>query len=220
MARSKNSTPLHKKKESVEARSQENLERLLTEMIRYPARRAEIIETIEETFGQKRAVLVLDMSGFSRTTQRLGIVSFLLMIHQMRLVCRPCIEENRGSVVKAEADNLFCLFDTVADAVGACREMIERLDAANQVLPAEQHLYAAFGIGYGGILNIADEDIFGDEMNMACKLGEDIARPREILLTAAAHAHLLENEGSGDIRLREEAISISGLTLSYYSVEN
>lgn len=220
MTKSRKSAPLRNEKETTEVNSQEYLERMLTEMIRYPDRRAEIVGTIEETFTQKRAVMALDMSGFSRTTQRLGIVSFLLMIHQMRLICRPCVEEQRGVVIKAEADNLFCLFDTVADAVTACREMIERLDAANQVLAAEQHLYAAFGIGYGDILNIADEDIFGDEMNIACKLGEDIARPREILLTAAARAQLIENEGGGDLRTREEGLSISGLTLSYFAVED
>ena len=97
--------------------SPETLERLLTEMIRYPDRREELVKTIEETFGQRKAVLVLDMSGFSRTTQRLGIVSFLMMIHQMRLICRPCVEERNGRVIKAEADNLFCLFETVDDAV-------------------------------------------------------------------------------------------------------
>ena len=97
--------------------SPETLERFLTEMIRYPDRRAELTKAIEETFGQQKAVLVLDMSGFSRTTQRLGIVSFLMMIHQMRLICRPCVEERNGRVIKAEADNLFCLFETVEDAV-------------------------------------------------------------------------------------------------------
>jgi len=191
------------------------LERLLTEMIRYPDRREELVKTIEETFSQQKAILVLDMSGFSRTTQRLGIVSFLMMIHQMRLICRPCVEERNGKVIKAEADNLFCLFETVEDAVDAAREMIRRLDAANQVLPAENHLYAAFGIGYGNVLNVGDEDIFGDEMNVASKLGEDIARPGEILLTMAAQANVKET----DIKTREEGVSISGISLFYYLVE-
>jgi adenylate cyclase len=197
------------------ANSPATLERLLTEMIRYPDRREELIKAIEETFGQQKAVLVLDMSGFARTTQRLGIVSFLMMIHQMRLICRPCVEERNGKVIKAEADNLLCLFETVDDAVYATREMIQRLDAANQVLPAENHLYAAFGIGYGNVLNIGDEDIFGDEMNLASKLGEDIARPGEILLTMAAQANLKETA----IKTREEGVSISGISLFYYLVE-
>lgn len=61
--------------------SRANPERLLGEMIEQPERRTEITGIIEETFEQDKAVMVLDMSGFSRTTQRHGIVSFLLMIY-------------------------------------------------------------------------------------------------------------------------------------------
>ena len=194
------------------------LSQLLNDMISFPERRSEIAETIEQTFGQSKAVLALDMSGFSRTTQQHGIISFLLMIHQMQLICRPCVEQHGGVVIKTDADNLFCLFDSVADAVKASREIITRLNAVNTVLPADRQLYVAFGIGYGKILNIGDEDIFGDEMNLACKLGEDIAEKGEILLTPAAKAELAKLDGSS-IAMREGAISISGIHLNYYYVE-
>ncbi|MGH9753365.1 MAG: adenylate/guanylate cyclase domain-containing protein [Blastocatellia bacterium] len=195
--------------------SQQALGQLLNDMISFPERRAEITQNIEDTFGQYKAVLALDMSGFSRTTQQHGIISFLLMIHQMQLICRPCVEQCGGTVIKTDADNLFCLFDTVADAVRASREIITRLNAVNMVLPADRQLYVAFGIGYGKILNISNEDIFGDEMNLACKLGEDIAERGEILLTPAARAEL---NGLG-IAMREGTISISGMHLNYYYVE-
>ncbi|HKQ75565.1 MAG TPA: adenylate/guanylate cyclase domain-containing protein [Blastocatellia bacterium] len=201
--------------------SRQALAQLLNDMIGFPERRSEIAQTIEQTFGQCKAVLTLDMSGFSRTTQQHGIISFLLMIHQMQLICRPCIEQHEGVVIKTDADNLFCLFDTVADAVKASREIITRLNAVNTVLPADRQLYVAFGIGYGKILNIGDEDIFGDEMNLACKLGEDIAEKGEILLTPAANAELAKLamlDGSG-IPVREGSISISGIHLNYYYVE-
>lgn len=195
--------------------SRENLHRLLSEIVKNPERRAEITEIIENTFGQHKTVLVLDMSGFSRTTQRLGIVFFLLMIDQMQTMCRPCIEDNVGVVIKADADNLFCLFDKVADAVRACREINKRLSAANTMLPVDEHLYASFGIGYGKILNVAGEDIFGDEVNLASKLGEDIASKGEILLSSAARAELI----GSDIFTREGGVSISGISLRYYTVE-
>lgn len=188
---------------------------MLNDMISFPERRAEIIQTVEDTFGQCKAVLALDMSGFSRTTQQYGIISFLLMIHQMQLICRPCVEQCGGMVIKTDADNLFCLFDTVADAVKASQEIITRLNAVNVVLPVDRQLYVAFGIGYGKILNIGNEDLFGDEVNLACKLGEDIADKGDVLLTPAAKAEL---DGSG-IGMREGAISISGIHLNYYYVE-
>ncbi|MCI0659994.1 MAG: hypothetical protein L0220_02865 [Acidobacteria bacterium] len=118
-------------------------------------------------------------------------------------------------MIKTDADNLFCLFDTVADAVKASREIITRLNAVNVVLPVDRQLYVAFGIGYGKILNISDEDLFGDEVNLASKLGEDIAEKGEVLLTSAARAEL---DGSG-IATREGAISISGIHLRYFYIE-
>lgn len=195
--------------------SRQALGQLLNDMISFPERRGDIAQNIETTFGQCKAVLTLDMSGFSRTTQQHGIISFLLMIHQMQLICRPCIEQNGGKVIKTDADNLFCLFDTVADAVRASQDIITRLNAVNVALPADRQLYVAFGIGYGKILNIGDEDIFGDEMNLACKLGEDIAEKGQILLTPAAKAEL----NGSNFAMREGAISISGIHLNYYYVE-
>jgi adenylate cyclase len=209
-------TSFDNEKSPEQVNSRQVLGQLLNDMISFPERRSEIAQNIEDTFGQRKAVLALDMSGFSRTTQQHGIISFLLMIHQMQLICSPCVEEHGGMVIKTDADNLFCLFDTVADAVKASQEIITRLNAVNTVLPADRRLYIASGIGYGKILNIGNEDIFGDEMNLACKLGEDIAEREEILLTPAARAEL---NGSG-IAMREGAISVSGIHLNYYYVES
>jgi len=210
-----NDTSFDNEKSPEPVNSRQALHHLLNDMISFPERRSEIIQTVEDTFGQCRAVLALDMSGFSRTTQQYGIISFLLMIHQMQLICRPCVEQCGGTVIKTDADNLFCLFDTVADAVKASQEIITRLNAVNLVLPVDRQLYVAFGIGYGKILNIGNEDLFGDEVNLASKLGEDIAEKGEVLLTPAAKAEL---DGSG-ISMREGAISISGIHLSYYYIE-
>ncbi len=196
--------------------SRANLERILGEMIEVPERRAELAGMVEEIFRQDKAVLVLDMSGFSRTTQRHGIVSFLLMIHEMKLIARPCVEAHGGLLVKAEADNLFCLFDTVAAAVRASQDITERLNAANLLLPEDRRLHVSIGIGYGDVLNVADEDLFGNEVNLASKLGEDVAERGEILLTAAARAQLHE----ADIPIREETVSISGLDVMYYKIQS
>lgn len=189
------------------------LARLLDEMTDHPERRSSIEARIDAAFGQTRAVLVLDMSGFARHTQRHGIVSFLLMIHRMKRIALPAIEARGGIVAKAEADNLYCLLDRVEDAVAAAREIIARLDAANAREP-EHRLETAIGIGYGRVLNVEDQDVLGDEMNLACKLGEDIAGPGMVLLTAAAMAAM----DDGSIEARREEISISGIALTYHQL--
>src|SRR5688572_16124587 len=113
------------------ANTRARLDELLDQIIEHPEKRAELEAQIERDFTERRAVFVLDMSGFSRTTQAHGVVSFLLMIHQMRLLAAPVVEARGGRLVKAEADNLYCLFETVEAAVAAAREIVRRLETVN-----------------------------------------------------------------------------------------
>lgn len=191
--------------------SRDRLFQLLSQIIEEPERRAEISDQIEREFTKRRAVMVLDMSGFSRTTQVHGVVSFLVMIHQMRLLAVPTVEACGGHLVKAEADNLYCLFARVEDAVKASREIIRQLATVNVLLPASRRLYASIGIGHGDILAPGDRDLFGDEVNVASKLGEDVAQGGMVLLTEAARADL-----DPAVKTIEERASISGLTLVYH----
>lgn len=191
------------------------LTRLLDQLVDPPAhaeRFDHIATEIEHIFGETRAVLVLDMSGFSRTTRHHGIVTFLSMIHHMRRIVSPLIAAAGGIVVKAEADNLHCLLDTPAIAIAAARSIIDSLDAANRRLPEARRIHVSIGIGYGAILNIGGEDMFGDEVNLACKLGEDVAGRGEILLTPAAYAAL--SGTTPDTRIT--GATIAGLILDYH----
>lgn len=194
--------------------TRERLHELLDLIIEHPERRAELEARIERDFTLRRAVFVLDMSGFSRTTQAHGVVSFLLMIHQMRLLASPVVQARGGRLVKAEADNLYCLFETVEAAVEAAREIIRRLETVNVLLPAGRRLYASIGIGYGEVLAPGEEDLFGDEVNLASKLGEDVAGEGAVLLTEAARARLPQS-----VPAQEARVSVSGLTLKYFQLE-
>ena len=155
------------------------------------------------------AILVLDMCGFSRITAQHGIIHFLAMVHQMEQAARPAIVGNGGEVIKQEADNLFAVFTTAEQALEAALDTLRALEAMNAVLPPERALLVSAGIGFGPTLVIADEDLFGPEMNGACKLGEDIAAAGHILLTQAAHAALPPGRYDCTAELHE----ISGLLL-------
>lgn len=194
--------------------SRATLDRLLARMFEAPDREAELVQEVHAIFGETRAILILDMSGFTRSTQQHGIVPFLLRIMQMRRICAPAIEEAGGILVKEEADNLYALFDDAAPAALAARAIMDRLDAINSLLDEDRQLYAAIGIGYGDLLNIDDADIFGDEMNLACKLGEDIAGRGDILLTDAARAR----PGLDTAATRPATVSVSGLSLTYHTL--
>jgi len=177
-----------------------------------PDRVGEIDERIRATFERTCAILVLDMSGFSRLTKQLGIIHYLAMIEQMDSSCRPAVEGNGGTVVKQEADNLFAVFETPLRATEGALDIFRAFEAVNAVVPETRDLYGSIGIGYGPLLVIGDEDCFGDEMNLACKLGEDLGAPGEILLTPSAAAELSPD----DFVLESRQYSVSGLSIDAF----
>ena len=187
------------------------LSRLLDARNEHPESLAEIDGEIWRRFGHTRAVLVLDMCGFSRLTMRYGITHFLAMIRRLQTLVRPVIAEGGGRLVKTEADNVFATFDDVPPALATARAIQRSLDAANTYLPEDWDLHAGIGIGYGPILLIGDEDLFGSEMNVASKLGEDVAARGEILLSSAARERI-----ESEIDATEIAVQLSGITLRAY----
>ena len=180
-----------------------------------PEKRARIAAEIEERFRQDLAILVLDSSGFSRTVRTAGIVHFLALLERLGQVVRPCIERAGGRVLRTEADNIFAVFLDPSTAVGCAQAILRDLDAANRTLPEHEQIYAAMGIGYGSVLVVDNETLYGDEMNLACKLGEDLARRDEVLLTPAAYAAHAALEPS-PWRFDAVEFSVAGLELTAY----
>lgn len=189
----------------------EELSRLLDARNEHPESLAEIDAEIWRRFGRTRAVLVLDMCGFSRLTMRYGITHFLAMIRRLQTIVGPVIAAGGGRVVKTEADNVFATFDDVPPALATARAIQRSLDAANVFLPEDWDLHAAIGIGYGPLLVIGGEDLFGSEMNLASKLGEDVAGRGEILLSEAARERALDESDATEI-----PVQLSGLTIKAF----
>ena len=166
------------------------LNQLLSERNQQAERAADIDRQILRTFEQRVAILAMDMCSFTSITLAHGIIHFLAMIRQMEEVAVPVIAGNGGRVIKQEADDLFAVFHDPAQALEAALDILRGFSAINQVLPPARHLHGSIGIGYGDTLIIGDEDLFGSEMNLACKLGEDIAQEDEVLITSAAYTAL------------------------------
>ncbi|HEY9750770.1 MAG TPA: adenylate/guanylate cyclase domain-containing protein [Allocoleopsis sp.] len=191
------------------------LHRLLQLRNEHPEKIAEIDAEIHTIFAETHAILVLDMSGFSRLTIRYGITHFLAMIHRLSAIATPLVKQHQGTVVKQEADNLFAIFPTVDAAVSAAVDILKSLAAVNSGLPDMMDLYASIGIGYGEVLLVAGEDLYGNEMNLASKLGEDLARSNEILLTESAFQQLQSTPWACEAI----ELSVSGLELTAYQVQ-
>lgn len=189
-----------------------NLQKLLQERNERPEKMAEIDAQINAAFRQTHAIMVIDMSGFSRTTVRYGIIHFLAMIHRMHAIVKPVIAECGGTIVKEEADNIFAVFPSVKSAVESAIDSLKHAAAVNTTLPPEMDIYLCIGIGYGEVLMLEGEDMYGAEFNLASKLGEDLAERGEILLTDSAFEKF---EGEKQDWQRVD-FSISGLELVAY----
>jgi adenylate cyclase len=166
-------------------------------------------------YGTEKCVLALDMSGFSLLTQKYGVIHYLTMVRRMQIATRPMVERHRGTVVKFEADNMFAMFDRVLDAVKAAVTINLGLDAMNTLTRETRDLYVSIGISHGRLLVIPDHDYYGDCVNLACKLGEDVAERQEILLTEDAYRQIA---GKPDLDVERVEYSISGIQVPAYKV--
>jgi class 3 adenylate cyclase len=166
-------------------------------------------------FGAEMAVFVLDMSGFSMLTRKYGIVHYLSMVKRMQLTTEPIVKAYDGSMIKYEADNCFAVFPTPLAAVKAALVMQHAFETSNLLTTDDMDIYISCGIDYGKILIIPGEDCFGDAVNRASKLGEDVAAAREILITKEAMERI---PAQAAIRAREINVSISGLNIVAYSI--
>ena len=87
------------------------------------AERTRLRDDIWGQYGVEGAVLVLDMSGFARLTQKHGVVHYLSMVRTMQLTVEPIVQDHGGQLVKFEADDCFATFqDTVNAALSSLKD--------------------------------------------------------------------------------------------------
>lgn len=177
-------------------------------------------QTLEEhlwqEFGAERVVFVLDMSGFSLLTRKYEIIHYLSMVSRMQLISEPIIKTYGGSLIKYEADNCFAVFPDTLSAIHAAIALQLAFGASNLLTSDDLDIHISCGIDYGRILIVGNEDCFGDAVNRACKLGEDVAAKGEILVTKDAIDTILTEL---EFKTSEVNISISGLAISAYSLD-
>lgn len=177
-------------------------------------------KTIERSlwtdYGAEFAVFVLDMSGFSMLTRKYGIVHYLAMVRRMQLTTEPIVKSHGGFMIKYEADNCFAMFPEPEAAVRAAIAMQNAFAASNLLTPEDQDIHISCGVDFGKVLIIGREDCFGDPVNRASKIGEDVAAAGEILVTKEAMDMIPADAG---IRAREINVSISGISIPAFMID-
>ena len=178
-------------------------------------RRDDIEKIIWKEFGQELSILVVDMAGFTKISQRHGIVYYLSLVRRMQITSRPIIENCGGKVIRYEADNCFATFTSPLDAIRASISMNMAFDASNLLTPDDLDIEISCGIDHGEVLIIDDIDFYGNAVNRASKLGEDQANSGEILITESA-MQLVPVEAS--IKHQKITIDMSGVTIDASSI--
>lgn len=193
---------------------QETLFSYLSQLDTTGKSREELESETYEKFGKNLAVLCMDSTGFSRTVKKRGIVYYLSLIAKMRTIVALAVEEFSALSHRGYADNFFAEFPTVTDAFCATLRANEQIRKAGLLLSDDELYQICSGIGYGHVLFSHREGPFGDQMNLASKLGEDTAEGEEILLTPEALKQLSSEFQS---HFTKKTFAISGLQEEYYA---
>lgn len=142
-----------------------------------------------EKYHRERAILAMDMTGLTSSAMHQGEIQSLLRILDAQRVAIPVLQNCGAELIRCFADDIVALFDEPNVALDAAFEIHRRVQVFNaSSLSAELPTLCCAGIGYGRVFAIGPNLAQGDEMNRASKLGEDIARGNETLLTERAYA--------------------------------
>ena len=142
-------------------------------------------DAFERKHLRHKAILSLDLTGQTAQVPRQRPLNALLRIFDAQKVCIPALQQHGATAIRCADDDVVALFDEPAQAVEAAFEVHRRLGIFNHSgLAGESPPLACIGIGVGDVYTIGLNLAMGDEVNRAAKLGEDLARGNETLVTA------------------------------------
>lgn len=197
--------------------TEERLQKLIQERLKPGSDTAAIDQRIWDLFGEEWTVICTDLSGFSRNVTDFGIIHFLQTIVESQRIFVPIIDIYDGILLKVEADSLMLIFRSPTKALECAIAMIETAREYNINRPNNEHVLLCLGIGTGMMLRIGEHDVYGEEVNSASKLGEDTAKPWEILVTDAVRKSCIHLSGLNFVPLD---IVPSGIRAAYRLINN
>ena len=172
------------------------------------------------------AILAADVAGSCRLIgiDEEGTVAQLKALRKM--LFDPKITDHRGRIVKNTGDGALVEFASVVDAVRCADEIQRGMAEKNTDVPQDKRIEFRIGIHVGDII-IADDDIFGDGVNIAVRL-EGIAEPGGICISDDARRQVrgkvegtFEDMGSQNLkniaepmrvwRIPKNSVSASGM---------
>ncbi len=168
---------------------------------------------IKRRYQGQYAVMITDSSHFTAKTKKYGIIHCLSLLVNNYDTLNAIIKRHSGIVVKEWADDIFAVFpdcDKALECGIEMRETLKKICSGNEA----DHFSICMGITFGEILFLGDE-IFGDPVNTASKLGEDIASGDEILIDANVYERLRSDELRAKFT-EPGTVELSDTSVTYY----
>jgi len=182
---------------------------------RTPKNAAAIDRRIEECGMRELSVLMCDSSGFSRKTHDYGVLQFLATMTQCYDRLIPLLERRHGICLSHNADNILAIFEHPAQAVRAALDMHLWLRRHNRGKPDAEQFNICIGIHHGPVVRLAD-NVFGATVNVAAKVGEDLAGRDQILVTGEVAERLPRGRCRAGY---DRSAEIGGRSFSLFRVE-
>jgi adenylate cyclase len=123
--------------------------------------------------------------GFSRLVAEFGIIHFLQTIYESERLFSPLLTKHNGYLLKTEGDSMMALFKHTNQALACAVEMQALTNDYNLSKIDEEKVLLCVGLGFGKMLRVGEADVYGKEVNAACKLGEETAKRGDVLVTHA-----------------------------------
>jgi len=165
--------------------SEGRLSDLIAQRLLPNANKDEIDQRIWDLFGEEWCVMMTDLAGFSRRVAEYGIIHFLQTIYESERLLLPVIEQHEGFLLKTDGDSFLVIFRKPQKALQCALVMQQILISYNEAKLEQERVHLCVGLGFGKILRVGNTEVFGAEVNAACKLGEDVAKQGETLVTGA-----------------------------------
>lgn len=166
--------------------------------------RPEAEEELLRRYDTQAAILVVDFTDMVKRTDAEGIVYALALARAAERALQPAVQIHNGEVVKRVADTFFAVFKTPESALFAALDGMARMEAFNIARTGvvgdgsrNDPIHACVGLGFGRTLVVPGQDMYGEEVNRAFVLGEDVAEAQELLASSAFLANCRLPEGVG-----------------------
>lgn len=146
-----------------------------------------------------RAVLVTDLSGFTRTTRKHGVLQSASNIIRMRQIAMPVVHRLGMIDLGTEGDNLLMTFPDIGAALQAAYELQQLWQRHDTILPPGREQFkinpSGLAVAWGAAKRRGDE-LTGRGVKRAYHLAEDEAEGGQILIGPVVQ-EMLASQGLG-----------------------